>query len=208
MPQYLSVTQFAKEVNYSERHIRRMIKQGRIKAFRSEGMRKWLIPQSEIAALQGTPTAPTQERELRNSAKKEDDPIITKRRAEHYEHLAAIASVIWSPTLNCLPRDITASTNEPDDFDYLVGDYDEPEYLTTQELNDMLQGNLEQAFQQYGIWELECFGEHLQETYLKAKAKSLSTAIKDDPYGLIQHLRILAQGKVFKGTCPVCKDWH
>ena len=70
-------------------------------------------------------------RVLQTQIQKEVDPIISKDRAEHFEHLAEIASVLWSPTVNCEPRDITLITNERDDFDYLVGDYDEPEYLTS-----------------------------------------------------------------------------
>ena len=44
----LTVQEFAKETKYSDRHIRRLIKNGRVKAYRSEGRRKWLIPECEV----------------------------------------------------------------------------------------------------------------------------------------------------------------
>jgi excisionase family DNA binding protein len=48
----LTIKEFANKLNYSQRHIRQMCIDGKIKAQKlTHGSRKWLIPESEITSL-------------------------------------------------------------------------------------------------------------------------------------------------------------
>jgi hypothetical protein len=50
---------------------------------------------------------------------------------------------------------------------------------------------------------------HLEAEYVEIKTKELNKVVAENPYELIEILRILIQKRVFdKGTCPVCKEWH
>ena len=50
---------------------------------------------------------------LKEHVKKQVDPDIIKHREEHYNHLADIARVLWSPNINIAPA------GESDEYDYL-----------------------------------------------------------------------------------------
>jgi len=50
---FLPLKEFANKVHYSERSIRQMCIDGKIRAYKlGHGSRKWLIPESEISRLQ------------------------------------------------------------------------------------------------------------------------------------------------------------
>jgi hypothetical protein len=49
---------------------------------------------------------------------------------------------------------------------------------------------------------------HLQEEVPEANAKGFDNFVRERPYELIQTILILSERKTFKGTCPVCEDWH
>jgi hypothetical protein len=51
--QDLTIKQYSKEKRYSERHIRRLITQGKISAYKISDRGKWLIPVNQRSAEQG-----------------------------------------------------------------------------------------------------------------------------------------------------------
>ena len=51
--QDLTIKQYSREKGYSDRHIRRLIAQGKIKAYRLSDRGKWLIPANQRSAEQG-----------------------------------------------------------------------------------------------------------------------------------------------------------
>ena len=140
-------------------------------------------------------------RVLQEHVKKKIDPITTKRKEEHFNHLAEISGKIWTLNMNIAPGD------ESDEYDYLIGEYNSAQKVTTEELCSMLTKNFEQAYDQYGLYDVECFETHLLVEFHGTKAKGLSIYIKEKPCELIETLMLLTQRKTFKGTCPVCKDW-
>ena len=135
---------------------------------------------------------------LKEHVKKKIDPIAIKRKGEHFNHLAEIAGKIWPPNMNIAPGD------ESSGYDYLVGEYNSAQEVTTEQLCSILTRNYEQAYDQYGLYDVECFETHLRFEVTDFESKELSTYT----YELVETLMLLAKRKTFKGTCPVCKDWH
>ena len=66
MEQYFDVSEFAKLIHYSERSVRKMIKNEKISAQRISGSRKWLIPIDELDRFKEEA-----EKELRSELKSE-----------------------------------------------------------------------------------------------------------------------------------------
>ncbi|MFC1918610.1 hypothetical protein ACFLWW_01365 [Chloroflexota bacterium] len=141
---------------------------------------------------------------LKEHVKRQVDPIIFKKREEHFNHLAEIANYLLIGDLEKLLPDRTT--------DEISGTYtiynDEEEEISSRELSLRLDRNIENAIHHYGPSDfLDNFLLHLQAECPEIKPGKWDEVVRYNPYILVDAIRILSQRKTFKGTCPVCKDW-
>jgi excisionase family DNA binding protein len=204
----LDIKEFMRYMPYCDRHIRRLIGQGKIEAVKFPNGRKWLIPFSEINRFKN--------REANLPAVEATSPRTEKRvtagaslKREHFRELARVAKTILSP-----PFDGIVQTSKGDyEFDrYEEGPYIAPMTMSRDELVKGLHENIEDAYDKHRSMNLfEHFMAHLGAESLdlsKLDKSKLHEYVETHPTELIESLKLLVTRKTFKGKCPVCKDWH
>jgi hypothetical protein len=137
---------------------------------------------------------------------------VAKRRAEHFDHLANIVSAFLINEIDTVMPSI--DTVEPR---IIRGDeYGRPKYtigeqeveITILELSLSLRANIQSVLLQFSPWDLTCLIYHLKAESPEIESKGFTDVVRENPYKLIDTLRVLAWRKTFKGTCPVCRDWQ
>ena len=151
-------------------------------------------------------------RVLQIQLQKEANPIIWKNKERHFLQLAEVAEGLLEDNLNTVETSVRQGDNlgEPE-YIILDGGWDSPPYpITKEQLSSILEHNIEVVRNQYTIQVFyEQFLAHLEsELPEELKTKGFFDVVKEQPYRLIEILRVLAARKTFKGTCPVCKDWY
>jgi len=186
----LAIKEFAKKIGYGERHVRRLIKKGKLNAIRLEGGRKWLISESELDKPLPANTT------LRIEEAKHDS-IEMKRK--HFNQLVQVAEALLSNGLDSL-RPIA-------DDEYLWVESDAGQVtINKQELVEDLKNNLKDAGRRFRSMDMFCyFKAHLEAE--NPKARDLEKFAEDSPIELIGILKSLCLRGTFKSKCPVCKDW-
>jgi len=132
---------------------------------------------------------------LRAEVEKEIDPIIVERRKEHYDELANAARYIVHRVSGA------RGTPESDDF-YLDGIV-----VRKWELSGELTNNIGNLGEIEGGLLFDSFQSHLCAEYPEIQSQGISVFADENPYRLIEMLRILTKRKTFQGTCPVCESW-
>ena len=127
---------------------------------------------------------------------------------EHHAKLAGVAARLLDNDLNRISKWVSPEGQ----FEYHLIDENELqllERLTEGDLSGKLEENLLVVYRDYTEWFYqECFIPHLfAEWSQDVQAKMTKALLYERPNQLIETLRILAERKTFKGTCPVCKDW-
>jgi len=139
------------------------------------------------------------------------DPTVAKRRAEHFDHLADIATAFLineidtvMPSINTvMPRIIRG--DEYGRPKYTIGEQEVE--VSNFELSLSLQANIQSVLSQFSPWDLTCLIYHLKAESPEIESKGFADVVRENPYELIDTLRVLAHRRTFKGTCPVCEDW-
>lgn len=136
---------------------------------------------------------------------------IYENRKEHFEQLALVAKTLLDNDLSSVSKILDINHNLEQGIYILtkenrIGNYD---YLTQKQLSEIIMDNITLAEHKYETWFFyKCFLTHLTSEDVKdLKGKGFFDVVKEQPYRLIEVLRIIAARKTFKGTCPVCKDW-
>ena len=144
---------------------------------------------------------------LQIQLEKEIDPVVVKSRMEHRDKLVAVVSGLIMNNLDTVFPTGKGSTFESE---YLIknGGVDSPEYsITKEQLSNTLTRNIEIICDLQGDWLFhECFLAHLGAEITDVQTKGICKVVEEQPYELIRILRILAESKNFKGTCPTCKE--
>jgi hypothetical protein len=139
---------------------------------------------------------------LEGHIKKSENPLILDAKREHFHHLSEIAKAL-------LPQQ-NASVEQNDSggqFEYWLWEQGKGQGMTHKELGDMLWSAIDTIDERYSMDDFNYLLSHLEAEYPDFQFESLHNIVKNNPYELIQTLTVLAQRKIFKGTCPVCKDW-
>lgn len=126
---------------------------------------------------------------------------------EHNEKLAGVADRLLANDLKRVMKWV-ASTGQ---IEYHLFDDEEILHrLTEDDLAGQFEQNIILTFHDYTEWfYANCFLPHLYAEWPEElKNKGLSIVAEEQPYQLIETLRLLAERKTFKGTCPVCKEWQ
>lgn len=141
----------------------------------------------------------TAKKVLETDLKKELDPIIIKRKEQHNDELAKIANSFLEGDLARIPYDATDKNQEYE--------LDTGESLTRKELIARLSNNVFRACDKYKRYRvMDLLAAHLESEYLSGN--DLFAFIEARPVEFVNIIRTLAARKTFKGTCPVCKEWH
>jgi len=127
------------------------------------------------------------------------------------EHNAKLASVADRLLDNDLKR-VMKWINSIGDIEYQLFDESEVhllDRLTEDDLSGKFGQNIISAYHDYTEWFFKnCFLPHLfAEWPEELENKGFYIIAEEQPYQLIETLRLLAERKTFKGTCPICKDW-
>ena len=158
---------------------------------------RWVGNESE--ALNETSVRITSEQEM----------IYPERWKEHNAKLAGVADRLLANDLKRVMKWVEPAG----DIEYLLWDESEThilERLTEDDLSGQFEQNIHLAYQEYTEWFFkECFLPHLYAEWSEElRNKGFYIVSYEQPYQLIETLRLLAERKTFKGTCPVCKDYH
>ena len=135
-------------------------------------------------------------------------PLVGDNLKEHYMKLAGVSESLLAHNLKRVMKWVSQSGN----VEYQLFDEDEIHLiarLTKDDLSGQLEENLLTVYSEYTEWFYKnCFLPHLFSEWLEdVKAKMSNALLYDYPYELIETLRLLAERKTFKGTCPVCQDY-
>ena len=137
---------------------------------------------------------------------------IPENQKEHNERLADVAKSLLDNDLSSVLHGWTTK-RVTGQVKYIltrkgkVGKYCD---LTEQQLSERLKKNIVSTEHKYERWFFhDCFLPHLEsELPEELKTKGFFDIVKEQPYELIEILRVLAARGIFKGTCPVCEDYH
>lgn len=142
--------------------------------------------------------------------KKKVDPIIVKRREEHLADLADMTKSLLANGLDSVSRP-GWTTDKSRQVKYLLPNqnaasgYDE---ATREHLASRLNSNIATILKERDWFFRDCFMPHLKsELPEELTAQPFFEVVEEQPYELIEILRVLAAKKTFKGTCPACPDW-
>jgi hypothetical protein len=126
----------------------------------------------------------------------------------HNEQLLNITNMLLANSLGKVLEGYTSSGKH--EYAVTGSIYEDFYEVTEEQLSTQLEQNIEYTIHDHTEWFFyECFVPHLaMEFSEEMKTKGFWGMVKEQPYKLIETLRVLAARKTFKGTCPVCKDWH
>lgn len=130
--------------------------------------------------------------------------IATKRLEEHFDRLANMVNILLENGLEAITK------NDPSvsAFPYTLWSGQSGMAIPHELLSSYLQKNIDQLFLEYIDSDLQNFMCHLEAEYTEIKSKGLRKVVAENPYELIEILRVLVRRGTFnKGTCPVCEDW-
>jgi hypothetical protein len=145
---------------------------------------------------------------LIDQVKKQVDPVTVKARQEHFEFLTNVVNTVLNGLNNVW--EIYASEDKDHKHPiYAIMSFQqncEPnDEMSLYELRQQIKDNLASAYEKFGHSQVtEYFLPHLLAENPKAELKILDSMTGDDILGIIETLKLLAQRKTFKGTCPAC----
>ena len=146
---------------------------------------------------------------------KEGDPLIAKRREEHFGHLANIANALLSARDHLWAIRVYPN-GEYGSYAYGLEDDEDTWGCSRQQVGIDLRESVDIAlgrtFESWedpecNDWDFDCLVSHLKAEYGAIETSGFFRVVEENPFGLLDLLRVVARRKTFKGTCPVCKDW-
>jgi len=172
---------------------------------------------------------------LHDHLQKEVDPVKAKMREEHYRNIADVAYGLLKTTLYDID-DLWQNQDKSDPSrPYTWGTAEDAYPLDRSSLSGMLSDNVsiasgrkaitqtewedvnfvpemtdlvpeEAKFKIYPQHDFECLVAHLKKECSVVGRKGLDKAVQQDPYAVIEALRVISRRKTLKGKCEVCKD--
>ncbi len=144
--------------------------------------------------------------------------LILANKKEHFDQLAEVAKALL---IECdyLEDFIENPKKDEQQKEYMHPVGDEYWPVSRSQISLSLKNNLDAisgVIYGYEGWDIskiypridiECLVSHLEEECSEVKLKGFAKAIEENPYEIIDTLRVLCRRKIFKGTCSICKDW-
>ena len=147
---------------------------------------------------------------LERTLKKSIDPVIAKMKVRHFNEMADMASVLVTNELDTVIKvepDKQGDKANSQKIEYWWGEYEERRQIDTATMSELLNENFEALNHISHPYKVQCLLSHLKAEFPDAKKGINIFSFKENPYKFIERCRILVEGKIFIGTCPVCEDW-
>lgn len=211
----LGIKEFAARTNYSERRIRDYCVKGRIDAHKlTDRSRKWIIPESEVCRLLGK-DVPVEEIDDNDSIVNVVAPGEAVREQlanalrinDHHKELIETATTLLGYLID---TEVNQTEEEKlKELKYTIW-LDGYSYgVTGKQLSDSLKLNKEYFLESPTLTsKLNNLIIHLGKEDSLIAGEGFDVISEHYPYTTINLLKELIRGKTFKGTCPVCEDWH
>jgi len=124
---------------------------------------------------------------------------------EHRVHMTKIAEMLLD---NDIGRVVIVGGGEQPESVYSIVSPESDYYeIKHNELVGRIEHNIDCVCREYNPWYMfNCFAEHLMAEF--PPALDYYELLNKHPGKLINALRTMAERKTFKGTCPVCEDYH
>ena len=156
---------------------------------------------------------PPHERTVRRWRKAEKDKRLKteievatpKSKEEHFIRMTDTANILLSNEID-KAFGIPSEDDTPEADNYsIIGGKSDYEKIPRGYLVERLENNIDYAIQTFNMWDFwECFVPHLMADTIRRQ--DFREFYENHTIEFIDTLRMLAQRKTFKGTCPVCKD--
>lgn len=125
---------------------------------------------------------------------------------EHVAQLTDIANLLLEDDIGRVLT-IASEADTPAQIYQIVSEESGFAELTHSQLVGRIEGNIDYVCQHYSTWHMwDCFASHLEAEY--PESKDFHKYLNTQTSILINALRTMAERKTFKGTCPVCEDYH
>ncbi len=197
----LGLKEFAPKASYSVRQLRRLIKDGKLKASKIPGGRKWIIKASEIKEFKARMEAGVKVISPNN---------FEKLKTKHFYQLSIVVKTILSGGLGGIKLTGEGSY-EYDRFDDGYGGIGSFT-MNYQDIVTQLHQNIEKAYDKHRNYDMfDYFLIHLTSSipgFPNPDKADLHKLADTSPLELIEALKMSALKKDFKGKCPVCKGWE
>ena len=136
-------------------------------------------------------------------------PLLLDRINQHFNRLLEIIDTLLAKDLDCIS--VNPDPKSDDDI-YIAWQRDgNTGSLSKESLALLLGDNLEDVMSEYDEWEQGWFASHLQADveaeFPEVVSKEFADLCMDNPYEVIETLKILRARKIFRGTCTICKPW-
>ncbi|MFC1989977.1 hypothetical protein ACFLVW_05400 [Chloroflexota bacterium] len=134
---------------------------------------------------------------------KEVNPIAVEGQKRHFQMLANIASDLIPEGF----EDLCCRNTEIGELELYVSRKGEP-FCSVDEsvMTEQMEKHFAEVCEKYGDFMFfNVFLTHLTAEYPEINPENWDDAIREKPYELIDHLRVLAKRGIFKGKCPICE---
>jgi hypothetical protein len=200
---FLTIREASLKVNYTEHQIRQMCIDGKIKAHKlNDKSRKWLIPESEITKVKDMKHLKVREPKTIDDVQEPNNFRINN---EHRDHLLEIINLLLENEVGNV-MDSPSQGNIPESDDYtIISEESDFTKIPASYLVERIENNIElfcKTYSAYDFW--DCFVPHIMA---ETERNDFNKFYSDHTIEFINLLRILAQRKTLKGSCPICEDW-
>ncbi|MFC1967124.1 hypothetical protein ACFLV2_00550 [Chloroflexota bacterium] len=138
-------------------------------------------------------------REVLQKDLKAVDPIIVRRKEEHFNYLAEIIR-------SMIPEKTTIIENIGSEY-VIKPAIGKQTILTQEQLANFVTKFLEDAAKRYGHRDVyEYLIPHIEAEIAGTEGKGLNAFINENTLKFYETLRLLADKGIFKGKCPLCRE--
>lgn len=136
--------------------------------------------------------------------------VVSERMKDHFNDLLEVVETLLANDLDCVS--VNPDPESDDDMYTAWAREGHTGSLSKESLALLLGDNLEDVMLEYDEWEHGWFASHL-EADVKVEFPAVgnnefANLCMDNPYEVIETLKILRARKTFRGKCPVCKAWQ
>ena len=134
---------------------------------------------------------------------KEINPVQVEAQKRHFQVLANIARDLIPEGL----EDLRLRNTETGKQELYVSQKGEPLYgVDVGAMTDEMEKHFKEVCEKYGDFMFfNVFLTHITAELPEITPENWHNALREKPYELIDHLRVLAKRGIFKGKCPICE---
>ncbi|MBN2463857.1 MAG: hypothetical protein JXB43_09710 [Dehalococcoidia bacterium] len=131
------------------------------------------------------------------------DPLIIEAKRKHFTDMAAIVSALLANGLDTVRKHSSIEGTEKIIYSTLIGD--SMEVLSHEQLGDRLRVNMGLKWVRMNAEDIDRFLAHLKADYHELEFRDILTIVAENPYELIEAIRLLIRRGTLKGECDICE---